>query len=83
MLSFEENQAGLLTEFSRRMRHQLAMKRVHDEGCMQGVGCLTGRLISAGLADSWTTLTGIGYAREASEIMQEGERDDNANRGYN
>ena len=83
MLSEEQNRAGLFSEFSRRMRHQVAMRRIHDEGCTQGVGCVTGRLISCGLADSWTTLSGIGHAREANDIMHEGDDDDGIQRGYN
>lgn len=55
------------SEFLRRLRHQLARQRQHDDECSI-VDCRQAKLISCGLADSWTTLVGIGFGREAALV---------------
>lgn len=69
-----EADPGLFAEFARRLQYQLELNHDHNLGCTL-VNCRTGTLIAAGLADSWTTLVGMGYQREANEITSRFEED--------
>ena len=65
----------LLAEFTRRLRHQLALweshERVHEECHPTSANpCRVGTLIGRGIGDSWTTLKGMGYGREAGEMIR-------------
>lgn len=65
------DRSRLAHEFLRRLRHQCDMLVAHDSGGCTKVACFTLKLLSCGMADSWTTLAGIGFAREAQDLMDE------------
>ncbi len=72
----EQERAGQVEEFCRRLRHQLSMRQAHIVGGCERLACPTERLIDRAIGDSWTTLTSLGYAREANDIMHEEDDED-------
>ncbi len=66
------NQATVTAEFMRRLQHQLELWRVHAYSCTlegEDVPCWVGTLIARGIGDSWTTLKGLGWQREADSMI--------------